>query len=92
MNGGRGLAIRQSHRARTDLIDIWLYIAQRDVLAADRVVDETQPRMGRKRPEIGADIHSFGVMSWIVFYRIEIEFIDVIRILHGARDFDEQDF
>ncbi|HEY7302117.1 MAG TPA: type II toxin-antitoxin system RelE/ParE family toxin [Xanthobacteraceae bacterium] len=95
------LGIRRSQKARADLGDIWLYIAERDVSAADRVLDEieriisliaTQPRMGRKRPEIGVNIHSFRAMSWIVFYRIEEGFIDVVRVLHGARDLDEQDF
>jgi len=101
MNSDRALAIRRSQKARSDLTEIWLYIAERNPAAADRVLDEiervyrllaTRPRIGRERPEIKAGIRSLGVMSWIIFYRIEEEFIEIVRVLHGARDLDEIEF
>jgi toxin ParE1/3/4 len=101
MNADRARAIRRSQRARTDLTDIWLYVAERNPSAADRVLDEieriikliaTRPQMGRERPEIRSGIRSFGVMSWIIFYHIDDTFIDIVRVLHGARDLEEQDF
>lgn len=101
MIAGQPLAIRRSQKARTDLTEIWLYIGERNQDAADRVLDEierickligTRPAMGRERPEFGAGIRSFGVMSWIVFYRIGEDHVEIVRVLHAARDFDALDF
>jgi toxin ParE1/3/4 len=95
------LAIKRSAKARADLLEIWLYIADRDSQAADRILGEiervcrliaTHPRMGRERPDIRPGIRSFAVMSWTIFYRIEDRFIDIVRVLHGARDIDEIEF
>jgi toxin ParE1/3/4 len=95
------LAIKRSAKAQADLLEIWLYIADRDERAADRVLDEiervwrliaTHPKMGRERPDILPGTRSFGVMSWTIFYRIETDFIEIVRVLHGARDIDEIEF
>jgi len=97
MSPDRPLAIRRSRKARSDLSEIWRYIAERNEAAADRVLDEiervcrliaTRPKMGRERPELKTDIRSFGVMSWVIFYRIDSEFIEIVRVLHTARDLD----
>jgi toxin ParE1/3/4 len=97
----RPLRIVRSSRARSDLLDIWLYISDDSVAAADRVLDEINrvcrlisehPKIGRVRPEIGAELRSFAAMSWIVFYRIDDDAIRIVRIVHGARDFDQLDF
>lgn len=101
MSPDRPLAIRISRKARTDLTEIWLYIAERNPAAADRVLDEiervcrliaTRPKMGRERPELKPNIRSFGAMSWIIFYRIDNDFIEIERLLHGARDLDAIEF
>jgi toxin ParE1/3/4 len=101
MTSDRPLATRRSSRARADFLDIWLYIAERNADAADRVLDEIErvcgliahhPQMGRERPEIAPAIRSFAVMSWVIFYRAHPEFIDIVRVLHGARDLDEIEF
>lgn len=93
--------ILRSRRARADLTDIWLYISERSVAAADRVVEEidrvcqviaNNPEIGRERPEVGAGLRSFVAMSWIVFYRIDGDTIQVVRIVHGARDLDAVEF
>lgn len=101
MSPERSLAIRRSRKARTDLTEIWLYIAEHDETAADRVLDEiervcrliaTRPKMGRERPELRPNIRSFGVMSWVIFYRIADDFIELVRVLHAARDLDTMEF
>lgn len=101
MSPDRPLAIRISRKARTDLTEIWLYIAERNPAAADRVLDEiervcrliaTRPKMGRERSELKPNIRSFGAMSWIIFYRIDNDFIEIERLLHGARDLDAIEF
>jgi toxin ParE1/3/4 len=101
MNADRPLAVRRSQKARTDLIEIWVYIAERNQAAADRVLDEiericrliaTRPAMGRERPEIRLGIRSLGVMSWVIFYRIGEDHIEIVRVLHGARDLEAVEF
>lgn len=53
------------------------------------------PEIGRARPEFGRDLRSVLVSPYIVFYRIEQDEIQILRILHGRRDlktfFDEGD-
>lgn len=47
-----------------------------------------QPLMGRARPELGADIRSFPVGRYVIFYQPILSGIDVVRVLSGARDID----
>jgi toxin ParE1/3/4 len=101
MTSERTRAIRRSPKARADILEIWLYIAERNPAAADRVLDAienicgliaVQPLIGRERSEIAPGIRSFAVMSWVIFYRPDDEFIDIVRIVHGARDLGELEF
>jgi len=66
----------------------------------DRVLDEIErvcrligehPEIGRERPEVGPALRSFVAMSWVVFYRVDGDTIRIVRIVHGARDFDKID-
>ena len=45
------------------------------------------PSMGRSRPEYGRGIRSFPIGNYVVFYRPTEEGVDVVRVVHGARDF-----
>jgi len=101
MSPDRPLAIRRTRRAEIDFTEIWLYIAVSNEAAADRVLDEiarvcrliaTRPQMGRKRPELKAGIRSFGLMSWIIFYLVHDDFVEILRVLHSARDLDAMEF
>lgn len=83
--------------AERDLDDLWLHIAQENLVAADKILDDietqcrliaTQPYMGRARDEIAAGLRSFPVGRYILFYRTLIDGVEIIRILHGARDTD----
>ena len=42
--------------------------------------------MGRNRPDLAPELRSFPVDNYIIFYRPISEGIQVIRVLHGARD------
>jgi toxin ParE1/3/4 len=62
--------IQRTAQAEEDLIDIWIYIAQDNPLAADRVLDDIEerfytladnPLMGRLRPDIAPDLRYFTV-------------------------------
>ena len=86
---------RVSASARSDLDDIWFYIAQDDTLAADKFIEHVVsrfpklaqwPQIGRRRSELAASLRSFSVGRYVIFYRPMENGIEVVRILHGARD------
>lgn len=64
--------------AETDLLDLWLFIAEDNLLAADDAVDSIyrsaqllaeQPMMGRARPELAAGLRSFPTQTpYILFH------------------------
>ncbi len=48
----------------------------------------TQPMMGRARDELALGVRSFPFGRYVVFYVPLDDGIDVVRVLHGARDID----
>lgn len=83
--------------AEADIIEIWDYIADDSLAAADRWVDRldeqfrllaAQPMMGRARDELAPGVRSFPFGRYVVFYVPLDDGIDVVRVLHGARDID----
>ncbi|KYC37847.1 plasmid stabilization protein [Scytonema hofmannii PCC 7110] len=83
--------------AKNDLKEIWNYIADYSEERADsllRVLDEKMqklaqfPLMGKERAEILDGLRSFPVNNYIIFYRPIDKGIEVIRVLHGARDIE----
>ncbi len=86
---------RLSERSRSDLDEIWLYIASDSATAADRFIDElvgkfetlaTQPGIGRTRDELGESLRSFPVGNYVIFYRAMQDGVEVVRVLSGFRD------
>ncbi len=84
-----------SPTANSDLTNVWLYVAAHSPANADSLVDRfdrifrvlaEHPYMGRGRDELAANLHSFPVGNYIVFYRPLGDGIEIARILHGARD------
>ena len=87
--------VRISPRARSDLIEIWSYIADDSVANADAFIDKLhgtiqvlakQSGSGRHREELAPGILSFPFGRYIIFYRASQGAIEIVRILHGARD------
>ncbi len=83
--------------AALDILDVWDHIAEDDMAAADRWVDQldaalnrlaTQPMMGRARPELGERLRSLPFRRYVIFYLPVEDGIDVVRVLHSARDVD----
>ncbi len=83
--------------AAADILEIWDYIAEDSIEQADRWVDRldeklgllaTQPLMGRARGELAADVRSFPFGRYVIFYTTIAGGIDVVRVLHSARDID----
>jgi toxin ParE1/3/4 len=88
---------RLTGQAQTDLDEIWLYIAEHNIPAADRfldILDERfvllagQPLLGRARPELAPNLRSLSVGNYVIFYRPIDDGIEVARVLRGARDID----
>lgn len=83
--------------AETDLEDIWWYIAQNNLLDADKFLDRLQekllklaefPQMGTSRDELRPSLRSFSTGNYLIFYFPLSDGIDIVRILHGARDWE----
>jgi toxin ParE1/3/4 len=47
-----------------------------------------RPGIGRARPELYSDLRSFVIGKYVTFYLPLKKGIDVIRVLHGARDIE----
>jgi len=83
--------------AQRDLREIGGYIAQDNTAAALRFLELLRakceslgemPGMGREREELGAGLRSFAAGRYVIFYREREDGIEVVRVLHGARDVD----
>ena len=89
--------VRQTPQARDDLIDIWVFVAERSQSAADRLMDAVRekcqllaesPELGRSRDELAPSLRSFPVGKYTIFYRPAEDGIEVIRVLSSYRDID----
>jgi toxin ParE1/3/4 len=87
--------LRISPRASSDLIEIWSYIADDSVANADAFIDKLhetmqllagKPGSGRHREELAPGMQSFPFGWYIIFYRVVAGAIEIVRVLHGARD------
>jgi toxin ParE1/3/4 len=86
--------IRRTAQSEEDLIDIWLYIAQDNPRAADRLLDEIEeklsllanhPQLGPARPDIAEECRYFPVGNYLILYRILPDGIEVVRVVQGSR-------
>ena len=85
-----------TERAQADLLQAWLYIAEDNLAAADKVLDKLeqeatllllQPLMGRARPELGSAVRSWPSSTpYVLFYEVDDMELTVLRVLHHARD------
>ena len=87
--------IRRTPRAGRDLEEIWFFVAQDDPVAADRWLDTLEeklgliadnPLMGATRPDIAPELRYYPVGHYLLLYRLVAGGIEVVRVVHGARD------
>ena len=88
--------VRISAEAEADLDAIWLHIAHDSPVNADRFLDRlftsltqtlsTAPFVGRTRDEFEAGLRCFPVEGYNAFYRFRQGAVEIVRIIHGARD------
>jgi toxin ParE1/3/4 len=89
--------IVQRPQAITDLAEIWDFIADDSEGRADTFIDlldrkihtlERRRNIGRAREELAEGLRSFPVGRYIIFYRAISKGIEIVRVLHGARDLE----
>lgn len=88
--------LRYTGSAENDLLEAWLFIAEDDLQAADRVVDAidrearkllAHPHLGRERPELHDGLRSWPTSTpYILFYTVDGSGVTIVRVLHHARD------
>ena len=89
------LEVTVSPKALSDTFEIWSYISDNNLQAADRWVDELtdqynllcrQPFIGRQQFELETELRSIPFGRYLIFYKVHTEGIFIIRVLHSARD------
>lgn len=84
-----------TREALRDLEEAICYVAHDNPTAARNLLDRLEvscmrlgemPDIGRRREELGLELMSFAVGSYVIFYRADDEAIQILRILHGSRD------
>lgn len=80
--------------AKQDQLEIWLYIAADNPDAADRLLDEmdetlrllsSAPGLGRARDDIAPGLRYFPIENYLILYEALPDGINVVRLVHGAR-------
>ncbi len=93
--------IRILSQARTDVVELAVYIGQDDISAASRFLDATdetfallarQPFIGAKHTTKNARLEGIRVFrvkkfpNHLTFYIARENEIEIVRVLHGSRD------
>lgn len=84
-----------SPQADEDLFLIWYHIARDNKVAAEKTTKRfhylfsliaERPAMGARRDKISLGLRCHPADNYLIFYRPLAERIEIIRILHSARD------
>jgi toxin ParE1/3/4 len=82
--------------ADEDLLDIWFYVGADDMDAADRLLDQIDtrcdnlsqyPQKGVQRDALMPGMRSILEGNYVIFYQVNGDRVEILRILHGSRDF-----
>lgn len=81
--------------AQADIAAIATFIAEKNLPAAERFLDSVEPHcekiadfpdMERSREELLPRLRSFPLGNYLIFYKVTDSGIEVLRVLHSARD------
>jgi len=81
--------------ADRDADEIFAYIAGENPLAAEGQIQRLFtaakrladfPERGRARPELGSGARTIVVGRYLLLYRVGPDSVDILRIVHGARE------
>lgn len=90
-----------STEAKADLQEIWDFIADDSPFQADRLILRFREKLeylakwqtiGRPRPEFVKGCRSYPFGNYCFYFRPTDSGIEVLRILHSARDLDQITF
>jgi toxin ParE1/3/4 len=93
--------VRHTARARRDLIEIWLEVATLNPAAARKLYNRLEarveilkrfPEAGRLSPDIAASARVLVERPYLILYRIIAGGVQIVRVLHGARNIDSKLF
>lgn len=84
--------------AGEDVLQIWEYIAEDSIDAADQIINRLydafvrlahEPGMGHHRKDLADCRHRFwNVYSYVIVYRWDTSPLQIIAVVHGARHLD----
>lgn len=81
--------------AKADLKEIWRYIAEDSLVAADDFLDSLYSKCekaadtgfyGRTRPDLGDGIYSYPYRKFMLYFQKKGRVLYVVRVLRGSRD------
>lgn len=84
-----------SEKAKDDLAEIWAYVAERKPSAARPVIDRILrtyrllaefPLIGQRAEHLGSGLRTFPVGKYLVIYIPLRDGVQIVRVIHGARD------
>ncbi len=92
--------VHRTAQAEEDIIDIWFYIAveNQSRLNADRFLQKMEkafqklaqtPLMGTTKNEYGKGLYQFPFGKYLIFYYLLDDGIEIVRVLHGARNLSD---
>lgn len=80
-----------------DLDAIFDYFSERNVAAGEKLLDEFQkkcrylvqfPQIGRSYKEIRPYLRGLPLDGYIIFYRLDRDIIEIMRVVKGNRDLE----
>jgi toxin ParE1/3/4 len=92
------MSYRLSPQAESELEAIGDYIAKDSPANAERFIQRLtekfvvlgrNPHIGRARPELRSDLRSFPYGAYLILYRIMEEGVEIVRVVHAARNLDD---
>jgi toxin ParE1/3/4 len=90
--------VEYSKRALSDLESIWAYIAVDSETQANRLMIGfakkfrsllNSPRLGKMRNDLIVGLRSFPNGKYLIFYQETVNGIEIVRVIHGARDIEQ---
>jgi len=96
----RNLEVKIRPLAEIDIEEIWHSIALYNIIAAENFSDKLKqkiqllcafPEHGPLRPDIFPNARISIEGQYLIIYRFEKDVVEVIRVVHGARDLNELD-
>ncbi len=90
-------SVKIAAAAEEDLKEIWLYVAETNPEAANKLIKEItrrfavlrdHPHMGREQEKLLVNLRSFAVKKHIIFYQTFQGGIEILRVLHSSRDIE----